>query len=265
MSKKPSAHTAAGHHGLGLWTRLSLCGMFLHLAASAWAFKLSPMEMSFEPTGRGARGVFQVENDSDEPVTVEVSMAQRVMDLDGNDSTVPEEESFSVYPPLIVLGPKKSQAVRVRWLGNPKPKTELAYRIIAEQLPVSLTVEAPGARINLVIRYIGSVYIAPKGVKPDVVVESVSAEKGKDGERKLVIALHNRGTAHTLLDNLELDVLAGGKEGLDKTSVHLKPEELKGMAFENILAGHKRRFVLPWPTGLGDGPLDLKFKFDPSK
>lgn len=265
MSEEPSANTASGHHRLGPWTRLILCGVFLHLAASAFAFKLSPMVMSLEPTGRGASAVFRVENDSDQPVTVEISMAQRVMDLDGKESTVPEEEGFSVYPPQVLLGPRKSQAVRVRWLGDPQPKTELAYRIIAEQLPVSLTKAEQGAKINLVVRYLGSVYVAPKGVKPDVVLEAVSADKGKDDERKLVIVLHNRGTAHTTLDNLEMDVTAGGQTGTEKTSLHLKPEELKGMAFENILAGHKRRFVLAWPKGLGDGPLDVKFKFDQPK
>jgi fimbrial chaperone protein len=151
-------------------------------------------------------------------------------------------------------------------MGDAKPKSELAYRIIAEQLPVSLTKEDRGAKINLVVRYIGSVYVVPKGVKPDVVLESVSEEPVVgDAVHKLAIVLRNQGTAHALLDNLEVDVKADGAGGEGKTSVHLTQADLKGIDSENILAGHTRRFAIPWPQGLGRGALELKFKFDQPK
>lgn len=249
----------------GVLRRAVLCGLFLQLAATAYGFKLSPMVQVLEPSGRGASAVFHVESDSDQQVTVEISMAKRVVDGDGKESTLPEEDNFSVYPSQILLEPKKTQAVRVRWLGDARPKSELAYRIIAEQLPVSLTKEDRGARINLVVRYIGSVYVVPKGVKADVVLEAVSEEAGGESGRKLAIVLRNQGTAHALLDNLEVDVTANGGEGDGRTSVHLTQAGLKGIDSENILAGHTRRFVIPWPQGLGRGPLELKFKFDQPK
>jgi fimbrial chaperone protein len=41
----------------------------------------------------------------------------------------------------------------------------------------------------------------------------------------------------------------------------LGPEALPKVAGENILAGQKRRFMLPRPEGLPDGPLQVTFEF----
>ena len=257
---------------------LAVAGWLWATAPSVYAFKLIPMSLNLEPAGRGANGVFRVENDSDQEIAVMVSLAKREMDLNGKESLPPEEDDFSVYPPQMTLGPQKSQAVRIRWIGDPKPARELAYRIIAEQLPVSLSREGVGSRINLVVRYIGSIYVVPNGVKSEVVVDSVAAEKDKEGAWTLVITLENRGTAHTLLEYSRLQVASDGRgiatqtpisvpKGAgesrvgEKASVDLGSDELKGMEGENILAGHKRRFVLPWPKGLRLGQVQVKFEY----
>jgi fimbrial chaperone protein len=146
--------------------------------------------------------------------------------------------------------------VRVKWLGTPKPEKELAYRILAEELPVNLEKEKQtGARINMLIRYLGSVYIVPKGAKADVVLESATAQTDAAGKRQIELIFNNRGTAHSLLRDLRLKIQVG-----DKT-VELGPEALKNVAGENLLAGQKRRFVLPWPEGLPDGSVRVTFDF----
>ncbi len=150
--------------------------------------------------------------------------------------------------------------MRVTWLGDPQPKKELAYRIIAEQLPINL--EKPQANqtkpvgaVKIVLRYLGSLYIRPVNVKPDVILEGVELQKGINGN-ELAISFNNRGTARAVLKNLKLQLIGQGK------TVDLQPEQLKEINNAVILAGNKRRFVMPWPNSLPVGSVTAKFEFD---
>ena len=231
------------------------CALFA-AAQPAHGFKLVPIVMDFAPSGRDASQAFRVENDSEQRVAAQISMLKRDMELDGKEINADGDDDFVVHPSQILLGPKETQTVRVKWVGERKPSQELAYRIVAEQLPVNLTKERQaGAKIDILVRYFGSVYIVPKGARSNVVLDSVSAQRDEKGTNQVAIVLHNRGTAHTVLRDLQLKLQAG-----DKT-VELGPDELKGMAGENILAGKKRRFVLPRPAGLPDGPVKVNFDF----
>lgn len=214
------------------------------------------MAMDFKPSGRGANRTFRVENDSAETIAVQVSMKTREMAPDGKETHRDAEDDFIVYPSQIVLKPKGVQAVRVKWIGNAKPDRELAYRIVAEQLPVNLSKQPEeGVKINILTRYVGSVYIVPKGVKPDVVLELVEPRNGEDGKRQLRVRFHNRGTRHVLLRDLKLQVKSGGKV------VEVGRESLQGLADENVLAGGRRELAVPWPSGLPDGPVEASFTY----
>ena len=220
------------------------------------AFTLSPIVMDFAPTGREANQAFRVENDSEQRVAIQISMLKRDMELDGKEINADGDDDFIVHPSQILLGPKEAQTIRVKWIGDRKPTRELAYRIVAEQLPVNLAKEKQdGARIDILIRYLGSIYIVHKGAKSEVVLDSARKPPEVKGTNQLEIVLHNRGATHTVLRDLKLKLSVG-----DKT-VDLGSDELKGMAGENILAGKKRRFLLPPPAGLPDGPVQISFDF----
>jgi fimbrial chaperone protein len=235
---------------------LLLPALFFLAIPSTQAFKLTPITMEFGTAGRGANQAFRVENESSNTVAVQISMLSRQMGLDGSETNTPADDDFVVYPPQVLLKPRQVQTVRVKWVGNPKPEKELAYRILAEQLPINLEKEKQsGAKINLLVRYLGSVYIVPKAVKADVVLESAVAQTDAAGKRRIELIFHNQGTAHTILRDLRLKIQAG-----DKT-IELEAEALPNMAGENLLAGQRRRFTQPWPAGLPEGALRVSFDF----
>ncbi len=241
-----------------------LLGLLLWLAPpSAQAFRFIPFTADFDPSGPGANQTFKVENNSNQQIAVEVSIFRRSMNLDGTDELTEAEDDFLVFPSQIVLEPERSQIVRVQWIGDPKPQKELAYRIIAEELPVDLEPEErSGGSVRILVRYMGSIYVRPGGARDDVVLLSAAPDAAENGERKLSITLHNRGGAHAILRNLRLSLAAETEAPGIGRALEFGSQDLAGMSGENILAEHRRRFLLPWPRELPFGPLDVTFQFD---
>lgn len=231
---------------------------------AAIAFNLTPIKVDFHPAGQGASQVFKIENDSGEPIAVQVSMVSRHMDIDGRETYREADDQFIVYPPQMVIGPRQYQNVRVTWAGDPDPQSELSYRIIAEQLPVNLSREIrTGVSVNLMIRYLGAVYIVPRKANPDIVVSDIVKEHSDEGRPGLAITVHNRGNTHAVLGDLTVRMEGTDGTGPASRPVTLGPEQLKGMTGENVLAGNSRRFVLPWPEGLQFIPQNARLEYTP--
>ncbi len=237
------------------------------LATSAHAFTFTPMSVSFDPSGTGSTRSFQIENDSDASTAVEISMSGREIALDGEEKQPksPEiEGKFLVYPPQMVLKPKEKRTVRVTWKGDAKPQKELAYRIIAEQLPVDTEKKKANeaAVIKMLLKYMGAVYITPAEAKPELRFSAAPAQgaplakpaKNKKPAQLLALEIENLGGAHEVLAPSKVTLSAGGK------SVTLAPEELEKVRGQNILAGAKRRIILSWPAGLPVGPVQVSLE-----
>ncbi len=241
---------------------IALAFTALIAASDASALKFVPFVQEFAPRGPNSKKVYRIENDGPEQVAIQVSMVHRTMKIDGTEDLIEAEDDFIVFPPQLVLEPGESRTVRVQWLGDPDPKIELAYRIIAEQLPVDFgNNSTAGSHVTLLVRYEGAVYIAPKGVASDVALESAEAKRGADGSRKLVLTVQNKGNAHTLLRNLSLNV----RSRADGSQTTIPGEKLDGMRGENVLAGHRRRFELAWPKDVTFGPVDVNLSFTVSR
>ena len=241
---------------------LSLLGT--HAALAGAAFRLTPPRMIFAPAGSGSTRSFRIESTGDQPVAVEIHMAKRQVNLDGTETQPSADDDFVVYPPQLLLKPGTAQTVRVTWLGDPNPSAELAYRIIAEQLPINLPeVEQSrgGAIVKLkaLYRYVGSVFITPPKVAPKVVVEAAACQAAPGKANQLLLTFANQGTAHTYLSGLKLHLAPVGQES---KVVNLLPDQLKGVNGENLLAGSKRQFALACPTAFPIGPVSATFEFD---
>lgn len=236
--------------------------LFLALVSinPALAFQLNPASQQFAPAGQESTRSYTVTNDGNKRIAVEITVVERHMSLSGEETYESADEDFLVYPSQMILEPGAEQTVRVTWLGDPAPNQELAYRLIAEQLPVNLVdpsemPDHPVGEVELLSRYVGAIYIHPEGTASNVEVDTVEAVTGEGGETQLAITLNNLGTARARLKNLKLHLTAQG------TTVDLEEDQLQGMENEVILAGNRRRFVLPWPASLPQGPVTATFEY----
>lgn len=242
---------------------LSHNGFLTILAAAAFltakpalAFSLSPMSVSLEPQGRNASHSFVVDNNGPEKIAVQISMTHRQVAIDGKELNPEADDDFILYPPQLTLGPNEKRTVRVTWSGSPTPPKELAYRIIAEQLPVDTArPEKKGnAVIKMLLRYMGAVYVTPKGASPKIEVTKIErTDSGKTGPR-LLIEIENKGTAHQIIKAAKLRLSSG------QSSVELSGDEIKALIGENLLAGGVRRYEIPWPSKLQNGALKAELE-----
>jgi len=222
----------------------------------ALALRFGPFIEYFAPYGSESKKIYQAENETDAPMAVQISLKRREMALDGSETLSDAEEDFVVFPPQFVLGPGQVRSIRVQWLGDPQPEVELAYRIIAEQLPVDFRPQ-DGSNIQFLVRYVGSLYIVPPGAQSDVALVEAEAVRDGAGLRRLALTLDNRGNTHVRLRNPELSVASKR----DSTRGELTGEALKELRGENLLAKSRRRFLLPWPEEVTFGPIDVEFDF----
>jgi fimbrial chaperone protein len=232
---------------------------WVFVASPAVALRVVPIVLEFAPKGGGANQVVRLENETPEPIAVQISMHKRLVDLDGKETLEDADDDFIVFPPQVVLLPNENRAIRVQWIGDPAPASELAYRMVTEQLPVELSQAPQGARVRIVMRYEGAAYIVPPNAKPRIEVERAEAVTVVGGRRGLAITVRNGGSKHALLNELKVTVRSGER------AVTLGPDNLQGMVGQNVLAGKSRRFVVPWPTELPVGGVNatLEYRAEP--
>lgn len=238
-----------------LQATLLAAGLLLAAATPAAAFRLIPIEMEFAPSGRGATQIFRIENDTPNPIAVEIHITPRSQGPDGEDLPAERSEDWIIFPEQLVLEPNQNQSVRVQWTGEANPTHELAFRLVAEQLDVDIgRPPSQGGQVRLLVQYKASLYVVPPGARPIINVVEASPYQLSDGTVMLV-RVRNDGTAHRILKDPTLTVGTGGR------SVSIPADRLGGLAGENILPGVTRDFLLPWPDGLPVGPLEGRLSF----
>lgn len=216
------------------------------LAEPAGALKISPFKTSLEADSANPTEVFRVENNAGESAAVEISVTTWSIATDGSESNASAESDFIVFPAQMVLKPHESRAVRVQYVGV-APQREKAYRVVAEQLPISLrdTPDA-GSYVKFMLKFRAALYITPKGAAPGVRVVSATSQSGG----LLRLELVNEGAVHAVMQKSRLDVVFDGGRSLS-----LDAGSLKGLEGENMHAGATRVFLLPLPAGHAAGKV----------
>lgn len=233
--------------------------LFALATGNASAFLFSPFRSKFEPAGPESNQLFLVENNTALPVSVQIRIANRQVDVAGGETIRDNEKDFAIFPAQMILQSHSSRSVRVQWIGDPNLKEEIAYRIIAEQLPVNLSQDKPKtSSVKFLVSYRGALFVTPPSLSHNVKLDFFGMPQNPELKGMLALVLHNHGSQHALLRNLKLDI----KDDAGKILTLDNEKVLKGMMGETILAKQRRRFLLPWPKDLHSVPKQIEFTFD---
>lgn len=204
------------------------------------ALQMNPLSVVVKPTGGGTKQTFKVTNESGKPIAVQFSVTTR-QQLNNREIRKPADRDFMIYPPQTIIPAKSTQKVRIEYLGAPNIKKEKAYRLIAEQVYVSLE-KKKQTGVNMLMTLVGALYVQPNGTKSNVQVRAVQRQGNK-----LAVTLSNSGTRHQLMRYAVLTLRNGAKV------IKVKGKNLIGLEGNNVLAGATKRFFIPLPKGFVNG------------
>ncbi len=237
------------------------------------AYTFAPNLVTLRPVGSESSAFFRLNNKQMKAVAIEIVINECHKDIDGKIIQCKEaEEDFIVYPAQIVLMPGEEVGVQVRWIGEPDLTAERTYTIVSKQVPIPQKADEAssdsGARIKItvLINYEARIYVLPKGAKPEIVVESAipRAQSKYAGENPaaedasaLEIICSNKGTAHKKMRAMSLILTPVDERGkpIKNKAVTLTVNDVPGLN-TNLLAGGRRRFIIPWPAILPHGPIN---------
>ena len=75
--------------------------LMLLFSAALFAYQLSPLSATYDPSGAGSARVYTITNDSDSPIAIEINAFSRNIDIDGRvfpDSAETHDHTSSVIP-----------------------------------------------------------------------------------------------------------------------------------------------------------------------
>lgn len=222
------------------------------------AYDLQPIVIQLAPSGPGSSGTVVITNSHDEPIAIEARAYRRFQKADGTDDLTPEDENIIITPPQMVIAPGASQAVRLRWVGDSAPERELAFRLVTEQLPISLRPRQAGeavADLSLAYRYEAALYVVPPGATPAARVTRAAPVEAEDGTRWIELEIASEGTRRAILSQPTLAIAPQSGE-----PVLLEGDAVEPLVGLNILSGGRRAVRLPWPAGVPFGPLQAELR-----
>jgi fimbrial chaperone protein len=225
---------------------------FMAAAFSVFSFSFSPMSVSIDPSGPGAVMTYKVTNESDKQLAVSIKVATRVIEIDGTEKNEPADKLFLIFPSRVVLKPNSAQNVKIQYRGTPSLKDEVAYRVIAEQLPVDFT-KAQGSGVNILLTYVAALYVTPKNVQHKIeFANAVGAMK--DGIPGLSVTIRNAGSLHGLISTPVLKIQT------PEATMEFSGDLMREIEGQNLLASSERRFFVPWEASTEGAPYTGSFE-----
>lgn len=241
----------------------------LLLAASLWlpaqvlAYTVEPSLLRLGVNGGDSSAFLRLSNRSAKPAAIEIVINEFDRDLDGRGVLGGEaDDAFIVYPAQVILMPGDETSVQVRWIGEAVSNVERAFALTTREVSIpsneqesSELAEGVHISVNVLTNYDVRIYVAPRGAKPKVAVEATSVRAESTGNL-LEVTLANRGNAHHPLRDLSLVLmpLEPGGAALRQAPVTLAAADVPGMSAA-LLAGGRRRLLIPWPAGLPAGSV----------
>lgn len=222
--------------------KLYLSALFIYLfALKAFGINFQPMEQTLAPSGMAASYSFQLSNDQKTDIAFEVAAVARGLSPSGEEIRTPTDH-FVLFPKSGMVKPGETKAIRVTYKGPSDIKSEAAYRIILTQVPLKTEEKtADGAQLKYLMNFEASIYVAPEGVSPNVVVKS-----GKLNQQdQLEVVLINSGTAHKILAKMDIQLKLTKGNSISMAREHLEPFDRF-----NLLPGTTLNLVFPAPKNL---------------
>jgi len=212
----------------------------LLLTNSIFAITMTPLYETMD-SRKNIKTIFKIKNPTADPVAVEISVL-KLIDTNGKKEQREATNMVKAYPTQLVLDPKETKSIRVRYMGSGLPQNEEVYRVIAKELDIDVSGKQEEkstnkikAHIKMRFSYEGLLFVHQPNSKVELFVESIQLLGNI-----LNINIKNSGTASTVPNakNYNFIVKVKNKE------YALTENDLKGTEFRRVLTGKTNTFQL---------------------
>ncbi|USX15107.1 molecular chaperone [Oxalobacteraceae bacterium OTU3CAMAD1] len=194
--------------------------------AGAANLQISPVMIVLR-AGQGATGI-SMQNLGETPVYGQVRVYQWEQN-EGDDVLTPTQEVVA-SPPILQIGPKSSQVIRLVRRSQQLPSNELTYRILIDEIPREDG--GPAAGVDIRLRYSVPMFVLPADERAvPVLAWSVYKKEGS-----WMLRVRNTGNQRAQIGALELRNAAG------------EQFVIAAGLFGYVLAGRQREWRLPTPA-----------------
>jgi fimbrial chaperone protein len=196
--------------------------------AAAGQFSVSPVRIFMQSRDRAA--AVTVENEGDTPLVMQADIYEWKQGAGGEEELTPSEDMI-LAPPVIKLGPKARQVVRLALLKPSATTSQRTYRMIVREVPEAA--QQQGITLQIAIAFSLPVFITPLGARRQVActVERASPQAAH-------VRCENGGNAYAQVTTVQL------ADGSGATLASARPGNY-------ILPGNRRTFDLQ----RADGPI----------
>ncbi|XQF93382.1 molecular chaperone [Pseudoalteromonas espejiana] len=111
----------------------------MFISCCSFAFQVEPMVADLQPLGTNSQVLLRVTNTSENQLSVEISSFDLTINSLNKEKLYVNDDDFMIIPMTAIIPPGESQAVIVKYIGEPLLKSSKSYRIEVKQLDVDLT------------------------------------------------------------------------------------------------------------------------------
>lgn len=212
-----------------------VCITAIFIAPSVNAYKVQPMVAEMTPMGKKAQLSLRLENNDSESLTVEMVALKVILNASGELEYIPADDDLLIIPVTAVLKPGRSQAVMVRYLGEPEITQSEAYSVGFRQIPVTLEGE-DASQLSMAVNFNTLINVVPANVKANLAVENINLK-----DDKWHISINNLGNRFTRLSHTQWLVSDG------TNSVTLNKDKLAELVSGNLFLPNSSRTLIIKP------------------
>ncbi|HEU4922347.1 MAG TPA: fimbria/pilus periplasmic chaperone [Burkholderiales bacterium] len=236
--------TAAGRW----WAEVGAKAAFLALLAAAIAlpafaasFSVTPVRIYMRPQDRAV--AVTIANESDGPVVLQADIYSWTQTADGTDELALTED-LVLSPPIIKLGRKARQVVRLARLKPPDASRQLTYRLIMREVPEAM-VPKDNIQVTIALALSMPVFITPAPAR-----RKVACDASRGEQSTLNVGCANVGSAYAQVREV---LVKDGERVLGRFEggAYILPGARKVLPIkaENIAPGARLQIVVNYDDG----------------
>lgn len=214
------------------------------VSALAATFSVTPVRIFMKAQDRAV--AVTLNNESDQPVVLQADIYNWTQKPDGTDELVPSED-LVLSPPIVKLGPKAKQVVRLARLRPADASRQLTYRLIMREIP-EVTAPKDNIQVTVALALSMPVFITPAPAKRAIVCDASRGEADM-----LNVGCANNGSAYAQVR--EVLVKQGERViGKFEGGAYVLPGSRKVVPVkaENVTPGTRLQLVVSYDDGRSD-------------